>query len=265
MLDRFKRKISYLRISVTDRCNFRCTYCMPARPKKLVEPSEMMTPAEIGEVVRTAVSLGFHKIRLTGGEPVMREDIVEIVGTISKIEGVTDFGMTTNGTMLEKFAEDLKSAGLKRINVSLDSVDEEKFREITGGELKTVLRGLDSVDRAGFQGTKINIVVEDSSEEKDAVDVSRFAEKRGYRVRFIRKMDLKKGKYWIVEGGKGGNCGICDRIRLTCNGFFKPCLFSDLSYDIRTLGIENALRAAVENKPEYGVINRTGTFYNMGG
>ena len=266
MLDRFNRKINYLRISVTDRCNLRCRYCMPEEGACWLKHADILTYEEIRDVVEAAVPLGIDKIRLTGGEPLVRKDIVNLVGMISAVQGVRDIAMTTNGIVLEKYAKDLAQAGLHRINISLDTVDPVKFRELTrGGDIREVFRGIEAARLAGLSPIKINCVVSASSGEPDALLVRAFCEKNGLQVRFIRQMELNAGHFSIVDGGTGGDCTHCNRLRLTSNGKMKPCLFSDLEYDIRQLGIEESIRLALEGKPEKGTVNVNNCFYNIGG
>lgn len=266
MYDRFKRHINYLRISVTDRCNLRCRYCMPEDGVHMLAHHEVLSFEEIAEVVKTSVGLGVEKVRLTGGEPLVRKGIVHMVALLSQIEGIKDLSMTSNGILLEQFALPLARAGLNRINISLDTMDPEKFKALSrGGELQDVLRGIEAACHAGLNPVKINCVVKNNSEEPDALAVARFCTENGLEVRFIHQMDLHTGEFHVVEGGSGGLCEVCNRLRITANGKVKPCLFSDLEYDIRTMGIENALLAALNNKPACGTINHHGSFYNIGG
>ena len=144
MFDSYNRRINYLRISVTDRCNLRCTYCMPAEGIALMQHKDRLSFEEIMEVVDAAIALGVDKIRLTGGEPLVRKGIVNLVQMIASRSAIVDLGMTTNGQLLEQFAQPLKEAGLHRINVSLDTMDSEKYRQITrGGEIEKVLKGIE--------------------------------------------------------------------------------------------------------------------------
>lgn len=266
MYDLYKRKINYLRISVTDRCNLRCRYCMPEEGVKLISHPEVLSFEEITEFVRVAASKGIDKVRLTGGEPLVRKGITNLVGMIASIEGIRDLAMTTNGMLLEKYVEDLATAGLQRVNISLDTLDPDKYIYITrGGNLKDVLRGIDAAIAARLTPVKLNCVVKASSDEPDAVAVAHFGHKKGLEVRFIKQMDLAEGEFSIVEGGEGGNCAICNRLRLTANGKVKPCLFNDLEYDLRELGAARTIELAVENKPVCGSANITGSFYNIGG
>ncbi len=266
MYDLYNRKISYLRISVTDRCNLRCRYCMPETGFRLLSHSEILTFEEIIQVVQACVSLEINKIRITGGEPLVRKDIVTLVKMIASVPGVTDLSMTTNGILLEEYAMPLARAGLKRINISLDTIDPVKFREITRSDgLDRIFKGIEAAKKAGLYPVKINCVLLKKQNHRYAEQVKEYAQKNGIQIRFIHQMDLRNGKFSVVEGGSGGNCSICNRIRLTANGLIKPCLFSDLGYDIRKLGIEKAIRHAIGNKPESGTHNKSERFYEIGG
>jgi cyclic pyranopterin phosphate synthase len=253
MFDAFQRRINYLRISVTDRCNLRCSYCMPAEGIQLIPREDVLTFDEIVSFAQTAVAHGIEKIRLTGGEPLVRRGIVELVGRIARLEGLKDFGMTTNGLRLVELAQPLKEAGLHRLNISLDSIDPNRYREITRcGNLADVIAGIDAAVRAGFDPIKLNCVVKESSDEADAHGVAAFGKERGMQVRFIRMMNLENGEFWPVEGGEGGKCATCSRLRLSSAGRLYPCLFSDRSYDVREVGAEEAIRRAIGNKPAAG-------------
>jgi cyclic pyranopterin phosphate synthase len=253
MYDCFGRNISYLRVSLTDRCNLRCRYCMPEEGVPMLSHEDILSFEEIEQVVATAVRMGVHKVRLTGGEPLVRKGVVTMVAMLGRIPGIEDFAMTTNGTLLAPVAEALKHAGLGRLNISLDALDPDAYREITrGGDVTDVLAGIAAAQRAGFEGTKLNCVVEESSDEANARDVVEFARRNGLEVRFIRRMDLAEGQFWKVEGGDGGNCSACNRLRLTSDGRIVPCLFSRLAYSVRELGVEEALRQAIMHKPERG-------------
>ena len=253
MKDRFGRKINYLRISVTDRCNLRCVYCMPAEGVPELSHDDILRFEEITEVARTAVSMGVSKIRLTGGEPLVRRGLPGLVRMIRDIPGVEDLAMTTNGILLDQLAEELVEAGLMRVNISLDTLRPERFFEITrGGDLREVLRGIEAAAKAGLAPIKLNCVVLDSSDEPDARAVAEFGAERGLEVRFIKKMDSATGKFSVVDGGIGGDCPRCNRLRLSASGLVRPCLFSDMGFPVRELGAAEALRRAVENKPQAG-------------
>ncbi len=210
--------------------------------------------------------MGINKIRITGGEPLVRKDIVILVRMIAAVSGVTDLSMTTNGILLEKYAVPLVDAGLDRINISLDTINPSKFLEITGTNgLEKIFKGIEAAKKAGLHPIKINCVLLKNEDLQYAEQVKTYALKNGFQVRFIHQMDLRNGEFSVIEGGDGGNCSVCNRIRLTANGLIKPCLFSDLGYDIRELGIEKAIRLAVINKPEAGTHNKSKKFYEMGG
>lgn len=265
MFDRYNRPINYLRISVTDRCNLRCTYCMPEEGIRLLDHSDILSFEEIAEFTKLAVANGITKVRLTGGEPLVRKNILELVSMLSKIDGLEDLSMTTNGILLPKYAADLKRAGLNRINISLDTVNPDNYCQITrNGELSQALEGIEAARNAGFEPIKINCVLLGQSDE-ETQRLKQFCKERGLSLRFIHQMNLKTGEFSTVEGGEGGNCSKCNRVRLLANGDIKPCLFSDLAYNIRKLGHQEALNLAIGNKPKSGTYNKSGEFYNIGG
>jgi len=266
MLDRFERNINYLRISVTDRCNLRCRYCMPEEGVKLISHNDILTYDEITAFTRVAVTAGINKVRITGGEPLVRKGITSLIEMIAAIEGITDLSMTTNGILLSEYAEGLAAAGLMRVNISLDTVDPDKYSYVTrGGDLNAVLRGIDSAQRAGLRPVKINCVIKSTPDEEDARAVAEFCMREGLEVRFIRQMDLASGTFSVVHGGSGGHCSRCNRLRLTPEGMLRPCLFSDIGFSIRELGAAEAIKRALENKPEKGTVNHINGFYNIGG
>jgi GTP 3',8-cyclase len=265
MFDRYNRPINYLRISVTDRCNLRCTYCMPEQDFRLLDHSDILTFEEITEFTKLAVVNGITKVRLTGGEPLVRKGIVELVAMLAAIDGLEDLSMTTNGILLPQYATDLKKAGLNRINISLDTVNPDNYCQITrNGELKQVLEGIEAARNAGFEPIKINCVLLGQPDD-DTQKLKQFCVGRGLSLRFIHQMNLKTGEFSTVEGGEGGNCSKCNRVRLLANGDIKPCLFSDLAFNIRKLGHQEALNLALGNKPKAGTYNKSGEFYNIGG
>lgn len=266
MYDRYNRHINYLRISVTDRCNLRCKYCMPAEGIELLQHDDILSFEEIVEVVKTGVKNGITKVRLTGGEPLVRKGIVDLARMIAAVEGVEDLAMTTNGTLLEQFAKPLKEAGLKRVNISLDTIDPEKYSDLTrGGSVESVFSGIKAAQNAGFDPIKINCVIMKSTDEPDALAVKQFAKENGLGIRFIHQMDLQTGEFSKVEGGEGGDCKSCNRIRLTANGGFKPCLFNDNCFNIKEYGVTEAMTKAIDAKPKAGSKNLSGRFYNIGG
>ncbi len=267
MLDQFKRHIDYLRISVTDKCNLRCRYCMPEEGIPLLQHKDILSFEEIRDIAQYGLQNGISKIRLTGGEPLVRRDILKLVKMIGELDRLEDFSMTTNGTLLDKYAKGLKKNGIQRINVSLDSLDPDTYRYITrGGDLNKVLKGLETAKTVGFSPIKINTVVRNEADgQKVESSLKEFCDKHGFELRLIKEMQLEKGIFSVVEGGSGGDCINCNRIRLTSNGMLKPCLFSDLEFSVRKHGIEKAFELALKNKPASGTINNNGKFYNIGG
>jgi len=203
--------------------------------------------------------------RLTGGEPLLREDIVELVRELAAIPGIEDLCLTTNGTLLEEKAAALADAGLKRVNVSLDAVSPERFRRITGGEVAPVLRGIRAALAAGLRPVKLNCVVERSPDEPAAREVAALGRRWGLAVRFIRRMMPPEGIFYPVINGAGGRCHICNRVRLDARGYVRPCLFSDLAFSVRELGAEAALRAAILNKPPRGTVSSEPGLRVLGG
>jgi len=266
VLDRFNRHINYLRISVTDRCNLRCRYCMPEEGIQLIKHEDILSYDEITSFTRIAVASGITKVRITGGEPLVRKNITALVSMIASIDGVADLSMTTNGVLLAEYARSLADAGLMRVNVSLDTLNHEKFNYITrGGQIENVLKGIEAAQEAGLTPVKINCVIKTSPDEDDAVSVAEYGMKHGLDVRFIREMDLAGGRFSVVHGGAGGHCAKCNRLRLTPEGIVKPCLFNDAGFRIREMGAEEAIKQALNAKPECGTINNQNGFYNIGG
>ncbi|MFC1734871.1 GTP 3',8-cyclase MoaA [Candidatus Hydrogenedentota bacterium] len=266
MLDRFDRRINYLRVSVIDRCQHRCVYCMPEEGVKLFRHENILSLEEIRDVVHAAVGMGVTKVRLTGGEPLLRRGILTLLSMLSEIDGIEDLAMTTNGVRLVEFAQPLTDTGLHRVNISLDTLDAGRYAEITrGGDIAPVLAGISAAREAGLLPLKLNCVVQQNSREQDAQAVAEFARIHGYEVRFIRRMSLSDGKFWKVEGGTGGDCSLCNRLRLSSDGMIRPCLFSDLAFSVKELGAEEALKQAVTAKPESGKASENNAFHEIGG
>lgn len=254
MIDNFGREIKYLRVSVTDRCNLRCEYCT-REINNFLSPQKILSFPEIIDIIKIAVELGIKKVRITGGEPLLRNKIVDLVGMVASIPGISDFAMTTNGILLAQHAKDLKNAGLHRINVSLDTLDPEYYKKITrGGDIQHVFAGIDAALEAKLIPLKLNCIVKKNTErEFHAEQVKKYAAKKGLKVRFIQLMNFTSGDFSIVSGGSGGDCKNCNRLRLLCDGRIVPCLFSDLSFDTKTLGIKEALLMALKHKPQKGL------------
>jgi len=190
--DSFGRSINYIRISVTDRCNLRCIYCMPLEGVPQMSHSELLSYEEIQTVVRAAAELGINRIRLTGGEPLVRAELPELVRMLSRIEGIEELSLTTNGVFLKKYALELKQAGLSRVNVSLDTLKADTFRYITRlGELQGVLEGIEAAKRVGFEPVKINTVVMRGMNDDEILDFARMTYEDGWHIRFIELMPFK--------------------------------------------------------------------------
>ncbi len=239
---------------------------MPEDGIKMLKHDEILSFDEIIEVIKTGVKYGVNKVRVTGGEPLVRKGIVDLVRMIWSVEGVKDLSMTTNAILLAKYTNDLKKAGLQRINISMDTINPEKFNQVSrGGDIAAVFAGIEAAKRAGLTPIKINCVLWDASEDRNAEEVADYCKQNDLQVRFIHQMNLSTGEFSVVEGGDGGNCSKCNRLRLTAAGDIKPCLFSDLSYNVRTLGVEEAFTQAAGNKPKAGTYNKSGDFYNIGG
>src|SRR5690242_8861593 len=193
--DSFNREIDYLRISVIDNCNLRCVYCMPLQGLRFLPKPELLTAEEIERVVRAAVSVGFRKFRLTGGEPTLRADIVEIVERLASIQGVGDLALTTNALLLPKLARPLKDSGLKRINVHLDSLNPETVgSQMRWGSFDRIWEGIMAAETAGLVPIKLNSVVAAGYNETDVVDLARLTFERDWHVRFIELMPLGGGE-----------------------------------------------------------------------
>lgn len=205
MKDKFNRPLRDLRISVTDRCNFRCTYCMPAEiygeGYKFLPRTDLLTYEEITRLTRILVRLGAVKVRLTGGEPLLREELEKLVAMLAEIDGVEDTALTTNAYLLPDKAQTLRDAGLQRVTVSLDTLDDEIFRKMNGRRsgVDKVLAGLRAAEDAGFAPIKINTVVQRGVNEHTIVDLARYCRERGYIVRFIEYMDVGNLNGWRME------------------------------------------------------------------
>ena len=266
MYDRFRRRIDYLRISVTDRCNLRCAYCMPPGGGRQARRKDILTFAEIAAFAACAAEPGVTKLRLTGGEPLLRKGIAELVRMLAPIPGLKDLSMTTNAILMTEHAADLRQAGLRRVNVSLDTVDPGRYRALTrGGDLAEVLRGIAAARKAGLSPIKVNCVVKTGRDEPDARAVARYCAQQGLEVRFIPEMDIAAGRFGVVLGGSGGDCRRCHRLRLTSDGYLKPCLFSDVAFPVRGLDPRKVIRRAVAAKPRCGTASRAHGFYSIGG
>jgi len=262
--------VDYLRISVTDRCNLRCVYCNPLGDGGFVAPEEILSYEEIRRLVRLFVERGIRKVRLTGGEPLVRKDIAHLARNLSSIDGIEDLAMTTNGVLLEKAAAKLKAAGLNRVNISIDSVDREGYRRITGKDLlDDVLRGIDKAISVGLAPVKINAYFPTDRNTRPAGEYI-----AGHRIRdtienhFGPLVSLVGGKstgpavyarpaqsrgiIGFINGRSSVFCDSCNRLRLTSDGKIKPCLYSAYSYDMKKLLRSGAV---IESKHFYTKAN----------
>lgn len=200
LVDLQHRRVEYLRVSVTDRCNYRCTYCMPAAGVPVVGHDRLLSFEEIRTLVEQFVALGVRKVRLTGGEPLVRRGIVELVAMLAEVPGIQDLSMTTNGHLLAPLAAPLKAAGLSRLNISLDTLKEERFTQLTRqGKLGLVLDGIAAAQQAGFAHTKLNAVVLRGLNDAELGDLAVFAAERDLILRFIEYMPIGVDDFWGPE------------------------------------------------------------------
>lgn len=293
LVDRYGRVHDYLRISVTDRCNLRCLYCMPAEGMEFMSQNKLLTDDEIEEVVRAAAKLGVRKIRLTGGEPTVRPGLPQLIKRIASIPGIIDVALTTNGLLLGNMAAHLHAAGLQRVNISIDSLQPERFKQMTrGGDLSKVLTAIEKCVRIGFSPIKLNVVLVRGYNEDEFDDFLRLTVDQPLTVRFIeympiggRQADWKQnylsleerlyaselgrsavpiakpehggpaeyyrlpnalGSFGLIHPVSEHFCDTCNRLRLTADGFLKPCLYWSDEFQIRRyIGDEHALMDAL--------------------
>jgi len=195
--DASNRPLKDLRISVTDRCNYRCTYCMPFDEYAWIPRAEILTYEETARLAQIFLGLGVEKIRLTGGEPLARKNVQELIRKIAPLAGLKELCLTTNGAYLAEKAAALKSAGLVRLNVSLDTLEPEKFHRLTKrGELSTVLGGLEEAKRLGFRPIKLNAVIERGVNDDEILPLAEFARAQGFAIRYIEYMDVGNANDW---------------------------------------------------------------------
>jgi len=273
LVDSFNRKIDYIRVSVTSRCNFRCIYCMPNTPFDWDPRENILSYEEMFEFLKLAIDEGVKKIRLTGGEPLIRKDIDKFVKMLYSYKPSLDLALTTNGYYLSEYAKKLKEAGLKRVNISLDSLKEDVAHKIAQKDvLKKVLSGIDEAIKVGLK-VKLNSVIMKGINDNEILDLLFFAKEKGVIIRFIEFMENEKAypnikrvsadeilktistKYDFIELEKDNSasryfkidnyifgiiephnedfCKSCNRIRLTAEGFLIPCLFFTQSYSIK--------------------------------
>lgn len=191
LIDRYNRKLNYLRISITDRCNLRCQYCVPLTPSTMLTHDDILRYEEIVRIVKIGVDLGISKVRVTGGEPLVRLGVYDFLSTLTAIEGLKDVSLTTNGVLLKDNIDKLKATGIKRINISLDSLQRENFREITGRDaFQKVWDGLEAAISAGFDPIKINVVVLPDKNDQELLDFAELSIRYPFHVRFIEYMPI---------------------------------------------------------------------------
>ncbi|MDC0206936.1 GTP 3',8-cyclase MoaA [Nitrospinae bacterium] len=197
LIDGMGRTIVNLRISVTDRCNFRCTYCMPADNVEFMDRSNLLSFEEIKRVAQIVSRMGINRLRLTGGEPLMRKNLPALIKMLDEVDGIDDIAMTTNAYFLKDQAQSLKDAGLKRLNVSLDALDPDKFRDVNRRDcLQSVLDGLDTARKVGFKSIKINAVAVRNFSETEIMSLIEMGRSDGFEIRFIEFMPLDSDKVW---------------------------------------------------------------------
>ena len=284
MVDRFGRTVDYLRLSVTDLCNYRCQYCMPAEGVRKRSHQDILTVEECVEITRAAARCGVTKVRLTGGEPLVRRGILDICRGISAIPEIRELCLTTNASLLPELAGPLREAGVDRLNISLDTLRPERFAAITRlGRLEDVRRGLSAANGAGFLHTTLNVVLRKGCNDDEIPDFVDIARRHPIEVRFIELMPIGEGgnasflpaetvlevcrdlrpaegsgvaRRYRPSGGRGlvgliepishRFCAGCDRIRVTADGTLKPCLHSDRELPLRGLHGEDLRRAIQE-------------------
>src|SRR5262245_4547437 len=197
LVDTYRRPIKDLRISVTDRCNFRCTYCMPLDEYEWIDKKEILTFEEIARLARIFVKRGVEKIRLTGGEPLVRQDLARLIKKLSALDGLHDLCLTTNGALLAEKMDSLRAAGLRRVNISIDTLDAAKFTKMTKrGDLKKVLEGIFAAKDTGLAPIKLNAVVERGLNDDDILPLVEFSREHGFAMRFIEYMDVGNSNNW---------------------------------------------------------------------
>ena len=296
MKDTFEREITYLRISLTDLCNLRCVYCMPPEGVRKQAHDQILSLEEIGEIARAAVELGVKKIRLTGGEPLVRRGVLSLCRELRRIPRLQELTLTTNGLLLPGMAAELKAAGVDRVNVSLDTLDPEKYRRITrGGCLEDALAGIQAARDAGLTPLKLNCVLIGGFNDDEISALAALTEREPVEVRFIELMPIGDTAGFGPEAylpceavlerlprlepaagertgvaerfrlpGAAGTVGLirplsrcfcaqCDRIRLTADGYLKPCLHSREEISVRGLhgpDLRRRLEQAIRHKPE---------------
>jgi len=268
MLDKFNRSITYLRISVTDRCDLRCTYCMPPDGVTPKRHQDILSYEKIINVAREAIELGIKKIRITGGEPLVRKGITYLVEELKKLPGLDELTLTTNGVRLAKMAVPLKKAGLDRINISLDTLDPDKYKKLTRiGNIENVLKGIDAAIAAGFRNSKLNMVLIPGFNNNEVDAMQALCREKGFKLQRINHYSLENidsiDHNYTAE--RPLKCRLCNRIRLTADGKLKPCLFSNQEIPLDFDNLKESLTQAILGKPETGTQNTSAQNWQIGG
>jgi cyclic pyranopterin phosphate synthase len=281
MRDSFGRMVEYLRISVTDKCNLRCVYCMPEEGLPWLRKDELLTYEEIHSIAKVMAPMGLRRVRLTGGEPLVRKDLPFLVDLLASVPGIEDLSLTTNGVLLSEMASALKDAGATRVNISLDSFRKERVDALARreGTFERVLAGVEAAERVGLDPIKINVVLIRGKNDDEIPDFAEITQSRPWHVRFIELMPTTSnlelsandflscqdalvrlrsiGELEPVAGPEGNGpaeyyrfpgapgtvgiitpmshnfCEACNRLRLTADGYLRPCLFGDLQTNLR--------------------------------
>lgn len=309
MKDSFGREIDYLRISITDLCNLRCIYCMPKEGIDKFSHEQIISPERIKEIVEIVAKLGIKKIRLTGGEPLVRRGLIDIIKLIREVKEIEEICLTTNAITLKENAKALKDAGVDRLNISLDTLDAKKYSFITrGGDISKVFEGIKEAKKVGFKNTKINCVLIGGYNDDEIEKFISFAKENDLIIRFIELMPIGEGErfdpksfisnkiilnkipslvfdyeddvstYYKVKGSNTSVglisplsnkfCKKCNRIRLTSDGKIKPCLHSEVEYELNNLHgeeLENKLKEAILAKPKEHYLNEKGKSSSLRG
>lgn len=259
--DRFHREIDYLRISVVDHCNLRCVYCMPLEARRSHTGTAWLSPAEIETVVRAAITVGFRKFRLTGGEPTLRSDLLEIVERIARVDGVRDLALTTNGILLPRLATSLVRAGLRRVNIHVDTLDPGRLEKIMRlGSLAEIWAGIEAAEAAGLTPIKLNAVVTRGFNDEDVVDLAALTLQRPWHVRFIELMPLGIGEPAALSRTKFVASAETEARIVAALGPLLPLPAEDPSDESRNTRLDGALGTvgfiSPVSRPYCGTCNR---------
>lgn len=266
MFDSYGRQIDYLRVSITDRCNLRCSYCMTCGHFHPVSRKRILSFEEILAVVRAGADLGINKVRLTGGEPLVRKNVVELVRSVAAVPGIHTVAMTTNGVLLPECARDLKEAGLNVVNISLDTLDPARYAAITGnGRLSRVIDGILAARDAGFERIKVNTVVAPETTEEEIEAIRKFCDEHGLLHQRIALYHLEAEKHDNHSLERPLPCSECNRVRLLSTGLLKPCLHSNEEVPLDLRNPAESLRRAIALKPEKGTVCTNRAMMEIGG